>query len=94
MLCVWQVICAVAVLIVSMFMVYEVRLILNGDHKFEFYVDDYMFAAMNLHFDVMNVVAYLLVVKFARSNVCKYILVPLALYVSIVYVYILMLVGN
>ena len=89
----WQVVGTLLVLLVSMFMVYDVRLILNGDHTYEFSVDDYVFASLNLHFDVMNV-AYLLVVKFARSNVCKYILVPLALYVSIVYVYILMLVGN
>ena len=79
-------------LFVALFLVYDVRLILNGDHRFEFSVDDHMFAALNLHFDVMNMV-YLLVVKFLYSKVCRYVIIPLVLYVSIVFVYMRMLVG-
>ena len=79
-------------LFVALFLVYDVLLILNGDHRFEFSVDDHMFAALNLHFDVMNMV-YLLVVKFLYSKVCRYVIIPLVLYVSIVFVYMRMLVG-
>ena len=40
--------------IFSMFIVYDAQLILGGNHRLQFGVDDYIFAALNLYLDIIN----------------------------------------
>ena len=53
--------CAIGVLIFSMYVVYDTQLIVGGKHKkFQFSVDDYIFAALALYLDVINLFLYIL----------------------------------
>ena len=46
---------ALGVLIFSMYLVYDTQLVIGGRHKkFQFGVDDYVFAALSLYLDVIN----------------------------------------
>ena len=48
-------------LIFSMYIVYDTQLIVGGDHhKYEFSVDDYVFAALNIYLDIVNLFIYIL----------------------------------
>lgn len=42
------------------FIVYDTQMILGGKHKFKFSVDDYVFAAINIYLDILNLFLYLL----------------------------------
>lgn len=43
------------VLIFSLYLVYDTQLVIGGEHKkFQFSVDDYVFAALNLYLDIIN----------------------------------------
>jgi len=53
--------CAGGVLIFSMYVVYDTQLIIGGKHKkFQFSVDDYIFAALALYMDIINLFLYIL----------------------------------
>ena len=53
--------CAIGVLIFSMYVVYDTQLIIGGKHKkFQFSVDDYIFAALALYLDIINLFLYIL----------------------------------
>lgn len=48
-------------IIFSCYIVYDTQLICGGKHnKFRFTVDDYVFAALNIYFDIVNLFIYLL----------------------------------
>lgn len=51
-----------AVLLFTMYIVYDTQLILGeyGGHKNQFEIDDYVFAALNLYLDIMNLFLHLL----------------------------------
>jgi FtsH-binding integral membrane protein len=49
------------VLLFSCYLVYDTQLIVGGKHaKFQFSVDDYVFAALNLYLDIVNLFIYIL----------------------------------
>jgi FtsH-binding integral membrane protein len=49
------------VLLFSCYLVYDTQLIVGGKHaKFQFSVDDYVFAALNLYLDIINLFIYIL----------------------------------
>lgn len=49
------------VLVFVFFIIYDTQLIIGGDHKeHEFSVDDYVFAALNLYLDIINLFMHLL----------------------------------
>lgn len=51
----------VGALLFSMYLVYDTQLIVGGKHqKFQFSIDDYCFAALNLYIDIVNIFLYLL----------------------------------
>lgn len=50
----------IGVLLFTMYMVYDTQLILGGDHKLSFGIDEYVFAALNLYLDIINMFLYLL----------------------------------
>ena len=48
-------------LLFSFYLVYDTQLILGGKHKkYQFGVDDYVFAALNLYLDIINLFIYIL----------------------------------
>lgn len=46
--------------IFAMFIVYDTCLIMGGNHKYTISVDEYVFAALNLYLDVINLFLYIL----------------------------------
>jgi len=49
------------VMLFSCYLVYDTQLIVGGKHaKFQFSVDDYVFAALNLYLDIINLFIYIL----------------------------------
>lgn len=51
---------AIGVVLFTFYIVYDTQMILGGDRKHEFSVDDYVFAALNLYLDIINIFLYLL----------------------------------
>jgi len=51
---------ALGALLFSVFIVYDVQLIIGGKHGQEFSIDDYCFAAMSLYLDILNLFINLL----------------------------------
>jgi protein lifeguard len=50
-----------AVLVFSLYLVYDIQLIVGGKHrKHQFSLDDYCFAALSLYFDIINLFVHLL----------------------------------
>jgi len=52
----------IGVLIFTFYIVYDTQLIIGewGGHKYQFGIDDYVFAALNLYLDIINLFLYLL----------------------------------
>merc|ERR1719321_1318445 len=58
------------VLIFTMYIVFDTQMILGemGGHQFQFSVDDYVFAALTLYLDIINLFLYLLRIFGERKN--------------------------
>lgn len=54
-------------LIFSMYIIYDTQMIVGGNHKYQFDVDDYVFATITLYLDIINLFLYLLEL-FDRRN--------------------------
>eukprot|EP01047_Picozoa_sp_COSAG01_P117009 COSAG01_NODE_45677_length_407_cov_0.821429_1_plen_95_part_00 len=48
------------VMIFSLYIVYDTQIMLGGNHKFTIGMDDYVFAALNLYLDIINLFILLL----------------------------------
>ncbi|XP_058124574.1 protein lifeguard 1-like [Anopheles coustani] len=51
---------ALGALIFSMFLVYDTQIMLDGKHKFSISPEEYVFAALNLYLDVINLFLHIL----------------------------------
>ncbi|CEL99509.1 unnamed protein product [Vitrella brassicaformis CCMP3155] len=59
---------AAGALIFSLYLVYDTQLLVGGKHRtFEFSVDDYVFAALALYIDIINIFLFILML-FGGSN--------------------------
>jgi FtsH-binding integral membrane protein len=55
-------------LLFSFYLVYDTQLILGGQHKkYQFSVDDYVFAALNLYLDIINLFIFILQILGSRD---------------------------
>lgn len=54
------IICCLAALLFSAYIVYDLQLLLGGQHMFSISPDEYVFATLNLYLDIMNLFLYLL----------------------------------
>ena len=52
--------CSLGVMLFGFYLVYDTQLIVGGDHKIQFGLDDYVFAALNLYLDIINLFIYVL----------------------------------
>jgi len=53
------------IMLFTFYIEYETQLILGGAHSVSFDIDEYVFAALNLYLDMINMFLYLLVVSTA-----------------------------
>eukprot|EP00746_Dinoflagellata_sp_MGD_P002627 gnl/MRDRNA2_/MRDRNA2_105146_c0_seq1.p1 gnl/MRDRNA2_/MRDRNA2_105146_c0~~gnl/MRDRNA2_/MRDRNA2_105146_c0_seq1.p1 ORF type:complete len:284 (+),score=29.97 gnl/MRDRNA2_/MRDRNA2_105146_c0_seq1:72-923(+) len=51
---------AIGTLLFSCYIVYDTQLIIGGRHKVQFNIDDYVFAALNLYLDIVNLFLFIL----------------------------------
>jgi len=51
---------AVGALIFTIYIVFDTQMIIGGNHKVSFSIDDYVFAALNLYLDIINLFLFLL----------------------------------
>lgn len=60
----------VGILIFSFYIIYDTQLILGdwGGHKVQFSIDDYVFAALNLYLDIINLFILILELMGSRKN--------------------------
>lgn len=65
-----QLICAgVGAILFSCYIVYDTQLIVGGSHyKYQFEIDDYVFAAITLYLDIINLFLYILQIIGDRRN--------------------------
>ncbi|EDW01328.1 protein lifeguard 1 isoform X1 [Drosophila grimshawi] len=55
-------------LLFSVYLVYDTQLMLGGNHKYSISPEEYIFAALNLYLDIVNIFMYLLtIIGLARS---------------------------
>jgi FtsH-binding integral membrane protein len=60
---------ALGAIIFSLFIVYDTQLMLGGKHKCAIDPEEYVFAALNLYLDIINLFMYiLLIVGASRSD--------------------------
>lgn len=52
--------CSVGVLIFSLYLLYDTQLMLGGKHQYSISPDEYVFAALNLYVDVVQIFMYIL----------------------------------
>ncbi|XP_063623883.1 protein lifeguard 2-like [Cydia splendana] len=50
-----QLYCALGVLVMGVFLVYDTQLIVGGDHRYAFSPEEYVFAALTLYLDIMYI---------------------------------------
>merc|ERR1712150_68117 len=51
---------AIGAILFSFYIVYDTQLIVGGKHEHQFGIDDYVFAALNIYLDIINLFIYLL----------------------------------
>jgi FtsH-binding integral membrane protein len=51
---------AIGTLLFCCYIVYDTQLIIGGRHKVQFNIDDYVFAALNLYLDIVNLFLFIL----------------------------------
>ncbi|XP_053606662.1 protein lifeguard 1-like isoform X2 [Plodia interpunctella] len=55
-------------LIFSLYLVYDTQLMLGGKHKYSISPEEYIFAALNLYLDIVNIFLYILTIIGASRN--------------------------
>lgn len=50
----------VGALLFSLYLIYDTQLMLGGKHKYSISPEEYIFAALNLYLDVINIFIYIL----------------------------------
>ena len=51
---------AVGAVIFSLYIIYDTQIMLGGNHKYSLSPEEYIFAALNLYLDIINLFMYLL----------------------------------
>lgn len=55
-------------LIFSIYIVYDTQMMLGGDHKYSISPEEYVFAALNLYMDIVNLFIYILTIIGASRD--------------------------
>ena len=60
---------AVGCLIFSLYLIYDTQIMLGGKHKYSLSPEEYIFAALNLYLDIINLFLYILrIIGAARGD--------------------------
>lgn len=59
---------SIGALIFSVYLVYDTQLMLGGKHKYSISPEEYIFAALNLYLDIINIFLYILTIIGATKN--------------------------
>lgn len=55
-------------LLFSIYIVYDTQMMLGGDHKYSISPEEYVFAALNLYMDIVNLFIYILTIIGASRD--------------------------
>lgn len=55
-------------LIFSLYLVYDTQLMMGGNHKYSISPEEYIFAALNLYLDIINIFMYILTIIGASRD--------------------------
>lgn len=53
---------SIGALIFSLYIVYDTQLMMGGKHKYALSPEEYIFAALNLYLDIINLFRYILLI--------------------------------
>ena len=53
---------SVGALIFSLYIVYDTQMMMGGKHKYSLSPEEYIFAALNLYLDIINLFRYVLII--------------------------------
>ena len=53
---------AAGALVFSLYLIYDTQLMLGGKHKYALSPEEYIFAALNIYLDVINLFRYILLI--------------------------------
>ena len=59
---------AVGAIIFSLYIIYDTQIMLGGNHKYSISPEEYIFAALNLYIDVINLFQYILMIIGASRS--------------------------
>jgi FtsH-binding integral membrane protein len=55
-------------LLFSLYLVYDTQLMMGGEHKYSISPEEYIFAALNLYLDIVNIFLYILTIIGASRD--------------------------
>ena len=58
---------AIGCVIFSIYLIYDTQMMMGGKHKYALSPEEYIFAALNLYLDIINLFLYILAI-FGNSN--------------------------
>ena len=59
---------SVGALIFSLYIVYDTQLMMGGKHKYSLSPEEYIFAALNIYLDIINLFMYILMIVGAARG--------------------------
>lgn len=62
------IIASAGALIFSLYLLYDTQLMVGGDHKYSISPEEYVFAALNIYVDIINIFMYILAIIGASSD--------------------------
>ncbi|XP_067631016.1 protein lifeguard 1-like isoform X3 [Eurosta solidaginis] len=59
---------SIGALLFSIYLIYDTQLMMGGDHKYSISPEEYIFAALNLYLDIINIFMYILTIIGASRD--------------------------
>lgn len=59
---------SIGALVFSLYLVYDTQLMMGGKHKYSISPEEYIFAALNLYLDIINIFLYILTIIGAARD--------------------------
>lgn len=59
---------SIGALLFSVYLIYDTQLMMGGDHKYSISPEEYIFAALNLYLDIVNIFIYILTIIGASRD--------------------------
>lgn len=59
---------SIGALLFSVYLIYDTQLMMGGNHKYSISPEEYIFAALNIYLDVVNIFLYILTIIGASRD--------------------------